>query len=77
MKVKFAAQVLSHSVAASLCLLSSLGHISPGASFTADFIGQMDELFDSLNSKTLTNVKQMVSAVTESSKHIEMWEEKN
>lgn len=76
MKVKLAAQVLSHSVAAGICLLSTLGQVSSDATFTADFIGQMDELFDSFNSTSLTHSKPMASALTHTSNHIDMWKSK-
>lgn len=76
MSVKLAAQILSHSVAAGICVYSSIGGLPADAVFTADFVKEMDMLFDSLNSKTLYSNKEYGGAVTKESKHVEMWKEK-
>ena len=49
MKVKWAVQVLSHSVAAALFTCSELGEILGGEE-TAEFCERMDRLFNMLNS---------------------------
>jgi len=50
MKVKYAAQVLSHSVSAGINTYVTLGFLPAAAIFTADFIRIFDKLFDILNS---------------------------
>lgn len=72
MRVKLAAQVLSHSVAAGLCLLTATKHLPPEAAFTAEFIGQIDELFDSFNSRSIAHTKEFAAAVSKNSNHVEM-----
>lgn len=76
MHVNLAAQILNHSVAAGICLLTATGQLPPSATFTSDFVGQMDELFDSFNSRSEFNAKRYASAVTNNSNHIEMWKSK-
>lgn len=76
MRVKFAAQVLSHSVAAGLSLLVATKHLPSEAIYTADFVAQMDELFDSFNSRSLSDIKELRAAVCANSIHIEMWQQK-
>lgn len=76
MRVKLATQILSHSVAAGISLLTAIGNLPAEAANTADFIGQMDELFDSCNSCTLSDKKEFRKAVQTDSKHTEMWTEK-
>lgn len=46
MKVKYATQILSHTVAASLCTYVSVGALSPLAMGTAEFLSKFDSLFD-------------------------------
>jgi len=53
MKVKYAAQVLSHSVSASINTYVTLGSLPAAAIFTADSIRIFDKLFDILNSSKL------------------------
>ncbi len=50
MKVKWASQVLSHSVAAALSTASSFGAMGPNAGTTATFVENLNNLFDTLNS---------------------------
>ncbi|KAL3613000.1 Protein kinase C, brain isozyme [Castilleja foliolosa] len=52
MKVKLAAQVLSHSVAAGMFAKISEGVLTAEATVTAALISKMDQLFDCLNSDT-------------------------
>lgn len=76
MSVKLATQTLSHSVAAGICVYSSIGGLPKDAAFTADFVGEMNSLFDSLNSKTIYSSTEYGGAVTSKSKHVEFWKEK-
>ena len=46
MRVKFATQVLSHSVSATILLHESLGALPSTANGTAKFINNMNKLFD-------------------------------
>jgi hypothetical protein len=52
MKVKLATQTLSHSVAAGIRALVSLNVMSEEANETADFVENIDTLFDLLNIST-------------------------
>lgn len=51
MRVCYAAQVLSHTVAAGICTYIDLGKMSDEAMHTAEFITLIDGLFDSFNSR--------------------------
>lgn len=75
MKVRYAAQVFSHTVAASLCLLQT-NSASEDYSGTSDFVGEMDSLFDIVNSQSLTHTKELARAITQSSRHITVLDEK-
>ncbi|KAG8180572.1 hypothetical protein JTE90_018191 [Oedothorax gibbosus] len=70
-------QVLSHSVASALSLLSS-GLMTPGfgaeSYFTAEFVGTMNFLFDSLNSKVPYSNKPHHGAARTDSGHLELWQ---
>jgi hypothetical protein len=57
MRVKLAAQVLSHSVASALAACSALGVLDRDASQTALFVEKVDNLFDILNSCNFKDVK--------------------
>ena len=52
MKVRYAMQILSHTVAASLCTYVSVGGLSPAAMGTAEFLSKFDSLFDCSTSLT-------------------------
>ncbi|KAK9710421.1 hypothetical protein QE152_g26003 [Popillia japonica] len=58
MKVKFASQVFSHTVAAALYTYVSLGALPASAIGTALFVEKMDKLFDILNSSRGALIKQ-------------------
>lgn len=75
MKVKYASQVLSNSVAAGICLLTSINAFPGEAAHTADFLSKCDMLFDSFNSCSLYSRKKMCCAVKKDSPHLEFWEE--
>lgn len=78
MKVSYAAKILSRSVASSIeCMV--VGNILPAESvFTAEFVHDMDLLFDSCNSKfssAFDEYKSMRRAVTSKSPHPTFWKE--
>jgi len=70
-------KVLSYSVASVLSLLFS-GLLMQGfgndAYFTAEFVGTIDTLFDSINSKVSYSNKPHKGAVKADSGHLELWE---
>lgn len=72
MKVKLAAQVFSNTVAAGLDYMVSRDE-NASAYHTAIFVHKMNDLFDSLNSRTLHTSNSIISAVSEKSKHISEW----
>ena len=75
MKVKYATQVLSHTVAASLCTYISLGVLPPSAMGTAELILKFDNLFDSVNSCKLHSPKKLKTPITETSNHVNFFNE--
>jgi hypothetical protein len=67
--VKWAAQVLSHSVAAALRLHAKvLGVDTLG---TAEFVSKFNDIFDAVNSSSLYNMKKLCTALSDRSGHIE------
>ena len=70
MKVKYATQVFSHTVAAGICTYSSVGSLTPSALGTAELPSRFDSLFDCVNSSTLQSPKKLRSAISEKSSHI-------
>ncbi|GBN04770.1 hypothetical protein AVEN_167842-1 [Araneus ventricosus] len=76
MNVKLAAQVLSHSVTAALNLYVGKEDFDSKASETAQFVYNMDKLFDSVNARSWKHEKKEMCAVTENSDHVELWKEK-
>lgn len=76
MRVKYAAQVLSHSVAAGLCMIQTCSSSIDDYSGTAEFVEQMDELFDMLNSRSLSHTKLFARAITATSTHVAALETK-
>ena len=57
MKVKYATQVLSHTVAAAISMSVSVGALPTTASGTAEMISKFDQIFDSLNSSSFKDSK--------------------
>ncbi|GBN80949.1 hypothetical protein AVEN_13360-1, partial [Araneus ventricosus] len=76
MNVKLAAQVLSHSVAAALNLYVGKEDFDSKASETAQFVYNIDKIFDSVNARCRKHEKKEICAVTENSGHLELWKEK-
>ena len=69
MKVKFASQVLSHTVAAGLCSYVSMGNLPASALGTAELLSTFDSIFDSVNSSTLFSTKKLKCAMSDSTLH--------
>ena len=69
LSVKLATQVLSHSVAAGITTMVSLGALPKEAQHTANFVERMDRLFNSFNSKTSTSSTAMRHAISDRSQH--------
>jgi hypothetical protein len=71
LRVKYAAQVLSHSVAAGVSFLAHLGGGSPDtdAIATAEFIERFDQLFNAFNSGNLCSKQKMGHGMSERSGH--------
>ena len=70
MRVRLATQVLSHSVAAGISALTSLGQLEKEAIETAKFIEQFDSLFNVFNSRSLSASHALKSAIKSGSRHI-------
>ena len=71
MKVKYATQVLSHSVAATILTMVSLGAMSSAAAGTAELVSNFDKIFDSLNSLSPKGPKLHRRAISNDSIHKE------
>ena len=69
LRVRFATQVLSHSVAAGLSVLIQLHVLPEVANETASFVEEFDKLFNSFNSKNLKSKQPMGHALSERSGH--------
>ena len=75
MKVKYATQILSHTVAASICMYVSVGGLPSSAMGTAECILKFDSLFDSVNVSTINSPKSLKCALTQESPHLRFFEE--
>lgn len=75
MSVPLAAQVFSHTVAAGIYTLCQLGKLPGEAETTAHFIEQMDQIFNSLNSRSIKSSQKFGSAVSKHSNHMQFFEE--
>ena len=75
MKVKYATQVLSHTVAASLCTYISLGVLPQTAMGTAHLILKFDSLFDGVNSSKLYSPKHIKKPITETASHVNFFKD--
>ena len=69
MRVKLATQVLSHSVAAGITYLCSLGKMDEDAIHKANFIEKMDCLFNVFKSSGLSNANKFRTAIQSSNNH--------
>ena len=70
MRVNLAVQVMSHSVAAGISTLVSLGHLPKEADQTAIFIDHFDKLFNVFNSKSLKSKQPMAHALSDKTSHV-------
>ena len=70
LSVKLATQVLSHSVAAGITTMVSLGALPEDAQHTAVFVERMDRMFNAFNSQTLTSSAPMRHGLSDSSQHV-------
>ena len=68
MRVRFATQVLSHSVAAGIYTHVAFGALSSDAAFTAEFIDTVDAMFDCFNAGSFCGPKPYRRALTVNSK---------
>ena len=75
MRVKYATQVLSHTVAAAICTYVSVGGLPSSAMGTAELLSRFDSIFDCFNSSTLHTTKKLRCAVNEKTSHIEYLKE--
>jgi len=64
MKVKYATQVFSQSVKAAMITAVGTGELPKEALETADFIGNMDEIFNCLNSRSLFDANPLRCGVS-------------
>ena len=75
MKVKYATQVFSHTVASTLLTYVSLGALPSHAAGTAELLSNFDGIFDSLNSSSLSSTKLYKQAISKDSPHQEFLED--
>ena len=75
MRVKLATQVLSHTVAASLCMYASLGGLPSTAMGTAEFVLKFDSVFDCVNCSTLHSTKKLKCPLNDISPNNEFMKE--
>ncbi len=69
MKVKYATQVFSHTVAAAICTYVSTEKLPPSASGTTELLCMFDSLFDCVNSSTIHSTKKMKCAMSNATSH--------
>ena len=70
MKVRYASQVLSHIVAASLCTYVSISGLPQSAmGIAAQFVSKFDSLFNCVKSSTIKSPKTLRSVVTKNCTH--------
>ena len=69
MRVRLAAQVLSHSVAAGISTLCHLGTMDDEALATAEFVEMFDKLFNTFNSSSLSSSSKLQHALSPGSEH--------
>lgn len=76
MKVSVAAKTLSYTVAAALEAMCSGGQLPSEAIHTAEFVAEIDSLFDSLNSSgNFREPKVLRRPLTEKSRHLNFWKD--
>jgi hypothetical protein len=75
LRVKLATQVLSHTVAASICMYVSLGGLPSIAMGTAEFLLKFDSVFDCVNCSTLHSTKKLKCPFNDKSPNKEFMKE--
>lgn len=70
MKVKYAAQILSRTVAAGVYTHAALGYLPNEAVYTGECIQNIDMLFDAFNSSSMYHYKETCNALTATSSHM-------
>jgi hypothetical protein len=75
MKVRFATQVFSKSLARGLQLHNQFGKLDNSASETAEFLSKFDDIFDCMNNCRLSHVKPMLCALSDRTSHLTFIEE--
>jgi hypothetical protein len=69
MKVKYATQIFSHTVAAAICSYVSMGGLPQSALGTAELLFQFDSIFDCVNSSTIHSTKKLKCAMSDATSH--------
>ena len=69
MKVKYATQIFSHTVAAAIFSYVSMGGLPSSVSGTAELLSQFDSIFDSVNSSTIHSTMKMKCAMSDATSH--------
>ena len=72
MRVKLAAQIFSHSVAAGITLYASLGGLSKSAIGSAEFLERVDKIFDTCNSLSFKDAKKQRRPFSQASPHLKI-----
>ena len=75
MRVKTAAQVLSHTVAAGIYTYTSVGKMPAEAAYTAEFVQRIDKLFDSFNCRSFKEKKKIQRPLSKNSEHLQFYNE--
>ena len=75
MRVKLATQVLSHTVAASLCMYASLGGLPSTVMGTGEFVLKFDSVFDCVNCSILHSTKKLKCPLNDISPNKEFMKE--
>ena len=69
MKVKYATQIFSHTVAAAICSYVSMGGLPQSDLGTAVPLFQFDSIFDCVNSSTIHSTKKMKCSMSDATSH--------
>ena len=70
MRINLAAQVLSRTVAAGMYTHSTTGQLPQAAVYTAEFVHEVDRLFDCFNSSVRFHFKQVRGGLSSNSCHL-------
>lgn len=74
-KIKYASQVLSHSVSAGINTFVSVGSLHVETIYTAEFIERFDKIFDILNSLKLYSSNSNKQVFTYKNEHVTLLNE--